>query len=54
MIPPGFTLAWRSIFGNSALHQLLHHGQGALAQEAIDAQQTVLYSLLQATRGDAR
>ncbi|WDL17132.1 choline BCCT transporter BetT [Xanthomonas campestris] len=47
LIPLGFTLAWLSIFGNSALDQLLHHGQAAWAQQAIDAPQTVLYSLLQ-------
>lgn len=47
LIPLGFTLAWLSIFGNSALDQLLHHGQAAVAQQAIDAPQTVLYSLLQ-------
>ncbi len=46
LIPLGFTLAWLSIFGNSALDQVLHHGQSQLAQLAIDDPPTVLYALL--------
>ncbi|WP_313347624.1 choline BCCT transporter BetT [Stenotrophomonas sp.] len=46
LIPLGFTLAWLSIFGNSALDQVLHHGQGHLAQMAVDNPPTVLYALL--------
>ena len=45
-IPLGFTLAWLSIFGNSALDQVLHHGQEQLAQLAIDDPPMVLYALL--------
>ncbi len=46
LIPLGFTLAWLSIFGNSALDQVLHHGQEQLAQMAVDDPPTVLYALL--------
>ncbi|KAF1016823.1 MAG: Osmo-dependent choline transporter BetT2 [Stenotrophomonas maltophilia] len=46
LIPLGFTLAWLSIFGNSALDQVLHHGQEQLAQLAIDDAPTVPYALL--------
>jgi choline/glycine/proline betaine transport protein len=46
LIPLGFTLAWLSIFGNSALDQVLHHGQQHLAQMAVDNPPTVLYALL--------
>ena len=45
-IPLGFTLAWLSIFGNSALDQVLHHGQQQLAQLAIADPPMVLYALL--------
>jgi choline/glycine/proline betaine transport protein len=31
LIPLGFTLAWMSIFGNSAIDQVLNHGMTALA-----------------------
>ena len=47
LIPLGFTLAWLSIFGNSALDQILHHDQVQLAQMAVDNPPTVLYALLQ-------
>ena len=47
LIPLGFTLAWLSIFGNSALDQVLHHGQEHLAQLAVDNPPTVLYALLE-------
>ena len=46
LIPLGFTLAWLSIFGKSALDQVLHHGQEQLAQMAVDDPPTVLYALL--------
>jgi len=46
LIPLGFTLAWLSIFGNSALDQILHHDQVQLAQMAVDTPPTVLYALL--------
>lgn len=46
LIPLGFTLAWLSIFGNSALEQVLLGGHAALAQTAIDDPPTVLYQLL--------
>ncbi|MGA6536634.1 choline BCCT transporter BetT [Stenotrophomonas sp. NPDC101269] len=46
LIPLGFTLAWLSIFGNSALDQILHHDQLQLAQMAVDTPPTVLYALL--------
>ncbi len=46
LIPLGFTLAWLSIFGNSAFDQILHHGNTTLAQIAVDAPPTVLYALL--------
>ncbi|WP_022971624.1 choline BCCT transporter BetT, partial [Xanthomonas maliensis] len=47
LIPLGFTLAWLSIFGNSALEQVLQYGHQDWAQQAVDAPETVLYALLQ-------
>jgi len=47
LIPLGFTLAWLSIFGNSALDQILHHDQVHLAQMAVENPPTVLYALLE-------
>jgi choline/glycine/proline betaine transport protein len=47
LIPLGFTLAWMSIFGNSALEQVLHHGMAALGQSAIDDPSRTLYLLLE-------
>jgi choline/glycine/proline betaine transport protein len=47
LIPLGFTLAWLGIFGNSALDQVLNHGNTALTQVALDDPPTVIYQLLQ-------
>ncbi|WP_028116496.1 choline BCCT transporter BetT [Ferrimonas senticii] len=30
-VPAGFTMAWMTVFGNSAIDMILHHGQQALA-----------------------
>lgn len=45
-IPLGFTLAWMSIFGNSAIIQVLHHGMTTLGELAINEPSRVLYALL--------
>ncbi|RMT48054.1 BCCT family transporter [Pseudomonas amygdali pv. myricae] len=47
LIPLGFTLAWMSIFGNSAIDQVLNHGMTALGQSAIDDPSMTLYLLLE-------
>ncbi|CAI8900893.1 choline/glycine/proline betaine transport protein [Pseudomonas poae] len=47
LIPLGFTLAWMSIFGNSAIDQVLNHGMTALGQSAIDDPSMSLYLLLE-------
>jgi len=47
LIPLGFTLAWMSIFGNSALDLVINHGMTALGQAAIDDPSKVLYLVLQ-------
>jgi choline/glycine/proline betaine transport protein len=47
LIPLGFTLAWMSIFGNSAIDQVLNHGMVALGQSAIDDPSMTLYLLLE-------
>ncbi|WP_166358328.1 choline transporter BetT [Pseudomonas akapageensis] len=47
LIPLGFTLAWMSIFGNSAIDQVLNHGMTALGQSAIDNPSMTLYLLLE-------
>ncbi|WP_081263176.1 choline transporter BetT [Pseudomonas putida] len=47
LIPLGFTLAWMSIFGNSALTQVLDHGMTALAHSAIENPSMTLYLLLE-------
>ncbi|MNZ44381.1 High-affinity choline transport protein [compost metagenome] len=47
LIPLGFTLAWMSIFGNSAMTQVLDHGMTALGQSAIDNPSMTLYLLLE-------
>ncbi|TWI54280.1 choline/glycine/proline betaine transport protein [Pseudomonas duriflava] len=46
-IPLGFTLAWLSIFGNSALEQVLNHGRLDLAQTALSEPSRVLYDMLE-------
>jgi choline/glycine/proline betaine transport protein len=47
LIPLGFTLAWMSIFGNSALDQVINHGMTALGQSALDNPSMSLYLLLE-------
>lgn len=46
-IPLGFTLAWMSIFGNSALDQVLNHGFSELGRVAIADPSMALYQMLQ-------
>lgn len=46
-IPLGFTLAWMSIFGNSALELVLNHGMTELAVGAIEDPSMVIYRLLE-------
>jgi choline/glycine/proline betaine transport protein len=46
-IPLGFTLAWLSIFGNSALDQVLNHNLTSLAETAIREPSMALYQLLE-------
>ncbi len=47
LIPLGFTLAWMSIFGNSALSLVLDHGMTALADSAVQNPSMTLYLLLE-------
>jgi len=47
LIPLGFTLAWMSIFGNSAIELVLGHGMTALGQSALVDPARTLYLLLQ-------
>jgi choline/glycine/proline betaine transport protein len=47
LIPLGFTLAWMSIFGNSAIEQVLGHGMTALADSALADPSQTLYLLLE-------
>ena len=47
LIPLGFTLAWMSIFGNSAIDQVINHGMAAIGQSAIDDPSMTLYLLLE-------
>ncbi|MGC1330575.1 MULTISPECIES: choline transporter BetT [unclassified Pseudomonas] len=47
LIPLGFTLAWMSIFGNSAIDMVLNHGMTALGQSALADPAKTLYLLLQ-------
>ena len=47
LIPLGFTLAWMSIFGNSAIDQVLNHGLTTFCQSAIDDPSMSLYLLLE-------
>ena len=45
IIPFTFTLLWLSVFGNSALHEIIH-GDAAFAQEAMAHPERGFYSLL--------
>jgi choline/glycine/proline betaine transport protein len=47
LIPLGFTLAWMSIFGNSAIELVLGHGMTALGQSVFDDPSKTLYLLLE-------
>lgn len=47
LIPLGFTLAWMSIFGNSAIEQVLNHGMTALGESALNDPSMTLYLLLE-------
>ena len=52
LIPLGFTLAWMSIFGNSAIDQALNHGMSALGMSAyIDNLLITSYLLLETYPG---
>ncbi|WP_196427661.1 BCCT family transporter, partial [Neisseria gonorrhoeae] len=46
-IPLGFTLAWLSIFGNSALELVLGQGMTGLAQTALTDPAMAFYQLLE-------
>lgn len=46
IIPFVFTLLWLSIFGNSALYEIIH-GNKALAQTVLEAPEKGFYSLLE-------
>ena len=46
-IPLGFTLAWMSIFGNSAIELVLGHGMTALANSALSDPSQTLYLMLE-------
>ncbi len=45
IIPFTFTLLWLSVFGNSALYEIIH-GDAAFAQEAMAHPERGFYSLL--------
>ncbi len=47
LIPLGFTLAWMSIFGNSAIELVLGHGLAALGDSALADPSKTLYLLLE-------
>ncbi len=47
LIPLGFTLAWMSIFGNSAIELVLGHGMAALGDSALADPSKTLYLLLE-------
>ena len=47
LIPLGFTLAWLSIFGNSALDLVLNHGAVELGKTALEQPSMAIYQLLE-------
>ena len=47
LIPLGFTLAWLSIFGNTAIDLVLNHGQAALGEVAKADAAMTLFKLLE-------
>lgn len=47
LIPLGFTLAWISIFGNTAIHLILNQGQTALGELALNDAALSLFKLLE-------
>jgi len=47
LIPLGFTLAWLSIFGNSALDLVLNHGAVELGRTALEQPSMSIYLLLE-------
>ncbi|MEN9658393.1 MAG: hypothetical protein RL571_1858 [Pseudomonadota bacterium] len=47
LIPLGFTLAWLSIFGNSALDLVLNHGAVELGRTALEQPSMAIYLLLE-------
>jgi len=46
LIPLGFTLAWLSIFGNSALDLVMNHGAVELGKTALEQPSMAMYQLL--------
>ncbi|MFF7707879.1 BCCT family transporter [Pseudomonas sp. NPDC007930] len=47
LIPLGFTLAWLSIFGNTALDLVMNHGAVALGKTALSEPSMSIYQLLE-------
>ncbi|PVZ16386.1 MULTISPECIES: BCCT family transporter [unclassified Pseudomonas] len=47
LIPLGFTLAWLSIFGNTALDLVMNHGAAQLGQTALAEPSMSIYQLLE-------
>jgi len=47
LIPLGFTLAWLSIFGNSALDLVMNHDAVALGKTALEQPSMAIYQLLE-------
>ena len=47
LIPLGFTLAWLSIFGNSALDLVMNHGAVELGKTALEQPSMAIYQLLE-------
>ncbi|UFH51713.1 BCCT family transporter [Pseudomonas sp. KNUC1026] len=47
LIPLGFTLAWLSVFGNTALDLVMNHGAAQLGQTALTSPSMSIYQLLE-------
>ncbi len=47
LIPLGFTLAWLSVFGNSALDLVMNHGATDLGKAALEQPSMSIYLLLE-------
>ncbi|AYF89481.1 BCCT family transporter [Pseudomonas sp. DY-1] len=46
-VPAGFTLLWMTVFGDSAIHMVLHEGVGSLADTVAQDSSLALFAFLQ-------